>query len=90
MTFETKYLINVSDVLGFEFECNNCKVRVAIPVDSTRTLWKCPACNEDWILPGTDEQNAIKSLLNTFKNAEKALQGRIFSLRLQITAPPKP
>jgi hypothetical protein len=90
VTFETKHLIEVSDVLGFEFECKHCKTMIALPSDSTKALWQCPGCNEDWILPGTNEQNAIQDLFKTFKNAERALQGRPFSMRLRIAAPPKP
>ena len=89
MTFETKHLISVFDVLGVEFQCSHCKAKISLPVDATRALWQCPACNQDWIFPGTEEQNAIQSLLRVFKNADKALQGRPFSLKLEIIAPPK-
>jgi ribosomal protein L37AE/L43A len=90
LTFETKHLISVSDVLGLEFECNHCKAKISLPVEATRAVWQCPVCNADWIISGTDEQNAIQSLLKVFRNAERALQGRPFSLKLQVTAPPKP
>jgi len=89
VTFETKHLISIADVLVFEFQCNNCKAKISLTVDATRALWQCPACNQDWILPGTDEQNAIQSLLRVFKNADKALQGWPFSLKLEVVAPPK-
>jgi len=88
MTHETKHLINVSDVIGVEFECKHCHARISLPPDATRALWQCPSCNEDWLLPNTDEHNAIQTLLAVFKSTERALQGRSFSLRLQITAPP--
>jgi len=91
VTYETKYLIDVSDVLGVEFECKKCKTKIALAItDSAKAVWECPICNEEWIVSGTNEQNAIQNLLRTFKNAADALQGRTFSLKLHIAAPPKP
>jgi hypothetical protein len=90
VTYETKYLIDLADILGVELECRKCHAQIALRMlDSTRAIWQCPICNEDWIIPGSDGQNAIQSLLRTLKNAEHALQGRPFSLRLQIATPPK-
>jgi ribosomal protein L37AE/L43A len=91
VTYETKYLIDVSDILGVELECKKCKMKIALAIaDSTKAIWECPICHEDWIIPGSDQQNAIQSLLRTFQNAVHTLQGRPFSMKLQITAPPKP
>ena len=88
VTHETKHLINVADVSGVDFECKQCRARISLPADATRVLLQCPSCNADWILPNTDEHNAIQTLLAVFKKTERALQGRPFSLRLQITSLP--
>ncbi|HEU0049050.1 MAG: hypothetical protein DMG96_13210 [Acidobacteria bacterium] len=88
MTFETKYLIELSDILGLEFECNKCHTKILFSVDATKTLWQCPACGEDWLNPQTTEHNAIINLLKLVKNSAEALQGRRFAVRLHVSAPP--
>ena len=91
MTYETRYLIDIGDILGVELECRKCHAQIALKtLESTRIIWQCPMCNEDWIHPGADGQNAIQTFLRTLKNAEQALQNRPFALRLQITNPPQP
>jgi hypothetical protein len=89
MTLETKYLIDLSDVIGLEFECRSCHAKVELNIDATRMFYQCPACNADFISPQTQEDNALRAFISLFKDAESALQGRPFSLRMRVNPPPR-
>ena len=91
MTIEKRYLIELGDVLGVEFLCGNCKGRFLLGADAKqRMLWNCPLCNEDWLLPQTDEATAIHNLLNVLRTLDAKMQGRKFSMKLQITSSDEP
>jgi len=50
MTSETKHFIELSDVLGFRFECKNCHTSVMLPLNEFQAglLYNCPNCRRDW------------------------------------------
>ena len=88
MTVETKYLIELSDILGVEFTCHNCKGKTSPGLDSARlVLTTCPLCNADWLILGTDEERTLRTFLSVIKSAKAKMSGRGFSLRLQIVNP---
>lgn len=86
MTIETRYLIELADVLGVEFQCHNCGAKTLL--DKAKVLLECPLCKSDWLLPGTDEEKILRTFLNVIQSAKAKMDGRPFSLRLQIAAPP--
>lgn len=90
MTTETRCLIELSDILGVEFQCHNekCKGRFSLGTDVRQmTLWECPLCKETWLLPETDEQKTILNFLNVLRSVSAKMEGRRFSLRLLLTPP---
>lgn len=87
MTLEKKYLIELSDILGIEFECASCKSKITFVMESPHSLDRCPNCQSNWVSSGTVEYDAIRQLLNKFRDAERAIKGRSFSVRLQISGP---
>lgn len=88
MTVETRCLIELSDILGVEFQCQQCKGRFLLGADTRQTLlWDCPLCKEPWLLPETDEYRTIQSFLNTFRSIGAKMEGRRFSLKLLVTPP---
>jgi len=90
VTFETKHMIELSDILGVEFECKNCKGKIVLPLDTTRGFTDCPLCGEVWLSNGSLEENSIRKLLGIFKGAQcGAMKSKTFSLRIQIASPPK-
>jgi hypothetical protein len=86
MTFEQRTLIDLSDIVGVEFECHACKAKVALSSNAERTMfWECPVCNRDWLDQDTEEGRTIQSFVNlVLKSIARKLDGRAFSLRLQI------
>jgi hypothetical protein len=90
MTVETKFLIELSDILGVEFTCHSCKGKTSPELDSTRlVLTACPLCNADWLLPQTEEEKALRTFLNVIKRAKSGMSGRGFSLRFHVASPVK-
>ena len=88
MTIETRCLIDLSDVLGVEFQCKHCKARFLLGTDIKQTmLWSCPLCKEDWLSPETEEERTIHGFLNVLKGVNAKMQGRSFSMKLHITSP---
>ncbi len=89
MTLETNYLISFTDILCVEYECRKCGVKIVFPLNKAKAYSQCPSCHEDWINQGTKEEESIRSLIGYLRTANESLQGRQFSLKLQITAHPK-
>ncbi len=91
MTSEIKHTIELSDILGIEFECRHCKGKVALSLDTTRSFPDCPLCGEEWFPNGSVENTSISKLLNIFKNSQAATKSsKDVFLRIQIASPPKP
>jgi Zn finger protein HypA/HybF involved in hydrogenase expression len=88
MTVETKYLIELSDILGVEFKCHNCGAKTSPELESNRlVLLSCPLCNADWLSLHTEEEKTLRTFLNVIKSAKSKMDGRGFSLRLHIKSP---
>lgn len=53
MTSECKLLIELKDIIGIEFECPKCAVRVGYKMAEqfVRIVQHCPNCNEEFFLP---------------------------------------
>ena len=88
MTVETRCFIELDDVLGVEFQCHRCGARTLL--EKPATIIACPVCKEDWLTPNTEEARILQTFLNTIQNAKAKMEGRAFSLRLQITSPEEP
>ncbi len=50
MTSEQRILIELTDIVGVEFECPKCNAKVLYPFTKhyDRLLSHCPNCNETW------------------------------------------
>ncbi len=91
MTIETRCLIELSDILGVEFQCQQCKGRFLLGTDVKQTmLWQCPICRETWLLPQTEEERTMHNFLNILRSVNAKMQGRNFSVKLLITSPDEP
>jgi hypothetical protein len=89
MTFEAKYLIDLSDVLGIELYCHECKGKIVLEKSAEKKMFlNCPLCSKAWLDDETKEQTSVRDFVNLLRAAEELLKGRKFSLRLQITPPP--
>jgi hypothetical protein len=90
MTYETKYLIHLSDVLGVELYCHECKGKIVLEQAAAKKMFStCPLCGKPWLDDDTKEAEAIRDFVNLLRAIDDLLKGRKFSLRLQVTAPPK-
>ena len=89
MTFEKKYLIEFSDILGVEIKCNECKGKVILEHQTTKDMFSsCPLCGKPWLEDLTDEFVNIRQFVKLLMTASDILRGRKFSMKLQVTAPP--
>jgi hypothetical protein len=81
MTSERKLLIEVRDIVGIEFECPKCGVRVGYKMAEqfVRIVQKCPNCNEEFFLPVGLEgiQELIAQLKRDFRSRAR--------IRLQLS-----
>jgi hypothetical protein len=91
VTAESKYLIDLTDIIGFEYECHACKGKVTVGGDCRRTVFtECPLCNANWVDVHTQEEQNIREFVNSLRTAVGSLQGRGFTLKLQIAVPITP
>ena len=85
MTLETACLIELSDVLGLEFECQKCKARITFDTRTAKgVLGKCPACFEKWVGEETEEYSSLTHLLGYLKSLDTHLKGHNLKVRLRV------
>ena len=97
MTSQSKYLIELSDLLAFTFTCKQCGVSVSVPIagdTKANRLDKCPTCDEPWLtIPNVNTlsltfeklQWTLKTMAQAMKEREESKCG--FTLALEISAP---
>ncbi len=85
MTLETKYFLNLPDILAVHVECSGCHVSSSFPVSKLlHAPYECPHCHVDWLLPRTSEEKAISAFVASLNGATEALKGRSFKLSLEV------
>jgi hypothetical protein len=80
MTSQTKYFIDVSDIIALRFECKHCHATTSLPISSDiriESLRACPNCNEPWArMNESSIEIAIKKFVDNFKEFEAVLRRR--------------
>ncbi len=69
MTSQTKYYVELSDILAVRCECKHCHATVSLPFGRdvrTEGLYSCPGCNGPWTKLGPGENRSIDSSVRTF------------------------
>jgi hypothetical protein len=74
MTSEHRTLIDLTDIVAVEFECEKCAAKVLYPLAKNyeRFLLQCPNCNENWFA----EPNPVRPVgndLEPMKRVAKAI-----------------
>lgn len=100
MTSQTKLFIELTDLVGWRFECKTCHASLELSLEDFRTgtLNECPQCRAHWAsIPSGPSVNTsfepyfqkFISTLNDLKRelGEKTVLG--FSMMLEIKEPPK-
>jgi hypothetical protein len=86
MPAETMHLIDPSDIIGIEFLCTKCQLRVIHRLDRfEKTPATCPNCLEAFVPARSDEDQAIQAAVD----AIGALIKRGFAIRFQVTGWPE-
>ena len=90
MTYESKYLIDLSDILGIEIACQHCKGKIILTQESEKGMFAvCPLCGRDWLDNETEEYETLNRFVKLIRTAANTLKGRKFSLKLEIASPPE-
>jgi hypothetical protein len=96
MTSEMRTLIEMTDIVGIEFECRNCKAKILYPLEKhyERLSESCPNCRDPWFAPDTANPRAtpaadeVKKIFATLhKVAESPLV--LAQVRLCVSGLPK-
>ena len=92
MTSETQTFIELNDLLGLRFECENCHEKTAVRLSSTSKMidyahgFKCPHCQELWFQGDQDVRlNAVARFIAAMRELKSTKMP--FGLRLEITNP---
>lgn len=92
MTSQTKHYIDLSDIAGLRFKCNQCGAELSVDLTKEireRAINYCPNCHEEWVLAGSSSYfpifaDFIKNL-NRLRGAIESPQSRIgFTLKAEI------
>ena|SRR5271157_1457411 len=88
MTLETKFFLDLEDILAVHLRCSGCGISSLFPLSKlSHAPYECPHCRVDWVLPQTSEETKISAFLSSLKGISDAMRGRSFKLTLEIKAP---
>ena len=76
---QTRYFIELSDIVAVRFECEQCHATVSLPLSKwlrAEMLRSCPNCAQPWLaLPmGAGVENMVKQCTDQIINAAEALK----------------
>jgi predicted Zn finger-like uncharacterized protein len=69
MTVQRKHLIDLPDLVAFNFKCNHCGVSLSVPcatLPKAGRLEKCPSCEHVW-------NNQAMGTINAFNRLQESL-----------------
>jgi hypothetical protein len=84
MTSQTKYYVELSDILALRCECKRCNSTISLPFAQmmrTESLYNCPNCNESWTVfnhgqMGGSLDKPIRAFMESLKQLDDALHHR--------------
>lgn len=85
MTIEERTVIELIDILCFEFECRQCHAKLSVPLSGSNEVpLRCPQCkSEQWLVPNSRDYTDLQFMLNMLHAYRKG-EKRPFALRLEI------
>lgn len=88
MTSEVRTLIELTDILGLEIDCQACHARFVYPLSSARkAIHKCPNCNENWFITERST-DAPKQLLELLEIIDALAQTKDIFPKIQLALRP--
>jgi hypothetical protein len=92
MTFEKKCLIEPSDILAIQYECDNCHAAIVVPIekmDSDRSaaiaMATCPYCHTpSGFQAGTNDMKVFLEFNSALQQIGKVMIGHNLRIRLDI------
>ena len=69
MTFESKIVVGLGDIMAVIFECRKCQTRVSVKPERLHIPYKCPNCGEQWHSDFADSINSPKPAAERFCKA---------------------
>lgn len=95
MIFEKRCLIEPSDFISVQYECDKCGSAITVPIEkldrnqfANIAMIACPHCSTPTgFTPNTGEMGAFLAFNSSLKNIKEAMEGRNLKLRLQIKCP---
>lgn len=88
MTSQTKKFIEVSDILAFRFQCNQCSSMVVTPLKGYSDMpGACSNCGHEFTnLQNREVQQLFKNLITTLDRVQQAAKLKGFSFSLEIAS----
>lgn len=96
MTPTKKCLIEISDIIGMQYECNSCHAAIVVPIDKIRSaretgnmvLGGCSYCGTPWgFQSGSQEARIFGEFNELLSQVANIMEGRNMKLRLDIKCP---
>ena len=89
MTFETRYVISVTDLESVTFECKNCKTQIVWPIDPGHMLFHaCAGCGQTLCPDPSDVRKALIQLFQAIREAKRVLKHPECLMTLKINLMP--
>lgn len=86
MTVETRSSIELTDIVAFEMECNNCHARTIRPIKPQFDVPnKCGNCSAGWMMHGSAELNNLREFLTQLQSYIKTAPNQNFVLRFEVS-----
>jgi hypothetical protein len=87
MTNETRVFVEISDLLGVEFECGHCHARFLYDLNEvvTRIIATCPNCGE--MFYDGQKASGFQDFFALLRGMRHLTDGSKMKLRIQVNAP---
>jgi hypothetical protein len=95
MTFEKKCLIEPSDIVAVQYECDNCHAATVVPIEkmnadqfASLAMRACPYCQTpSGFQVGTQAMNAFLEFNKSLMQIANAMAGHKLKIRLDVKCP---
>ncbi len=91
MTSQTKYYIEVSDIVALRFECRTCRAVLTLPLvaDIGKSVLRCPKCKNGWTqMEHASHEPLIEEFVRQVDTLAHIVPGLGFSFSLELSSDP--
>ena len=91
MTFEHRFLLELTDILAVRLECKKCGATLGFPPSQGTVLppAECKSCSHVWMQTGSAADKGLRALFDNLRQLRADAEGLGFRIKLEFEGPSK-